>query len=387
MFYLNMKTMRFVISGFVFFACFAMAFAQEDALPVLPQNAVEAENDFNMILRGIRNYDGSVLSGEGECLYTFRQPGISDNYSTWKARLTFDPWHTRMEFENGVSNNKQTPNTTVLSTPSGTLEIVSPKTDEPSYHFRRSLQAENLPLKSRRSLQAENLPLKSRRSLQAENLPLKSRRSLQAENLPLKSQTETGLDASRSWVDPRRWLRIADGQDLPRYLRERNFRILKSEFFNGFPCYVLEARQPNQSEDSFERIWVSPELGLRYLQYENRFLSEVDSTDGQIKKGTPTLRRVRLSYGLYGEDAWFVTNGIAETFRIDSGGAEHLISRAIIETQNFVVNHEVPYEVFTVDIPDNATIQVETEGKNFSKEEFRQWYGEIHYEGIKLIKD
>lgn len=335
MFHLNMKTMRFVISGFVFFACFAMAFAQEDSLPVLPQNAVEAENDFNMILRGMQNYDGTVLSGEGECLYTFRQPGIPDNYSTWKARLTFDPWHTRMEFEDGVSNNKQTPNTTVLSTPSGTLEIVSPKTDEPSYHF----------------------------------------------------QTETGLDASRSWVDPRRWLRIADGQDLPTYLKERNFRILKSEFFNGFPCYVLEARQPNQSEDSFERIWVSPELGLRYLQYENRFLSEVDSTDGQIKKGTPTLRRVRLSYGLYGEDAWFVTNGIAETFRIDPGGAEHLISRAIIETQNFVVNHEVPYEVFTVDIPDNATIQVETEGKNFSKEEFRQWYGEIHYEGIKLIKD
>lgn len=335
MFLFKMKTIRFVISSFVFFACVAVAFSQEETLPVLPQNAVEAANDFNMILLGMRDYDGSVLSGEGECLYTFRQPGIPDNYSIRKTRLTFDSWHTRMDFEDGVSNNKQTPSTTILSTPSGTLEIVSPKTDEPSYHFR----------------------------------------------------TETGLDTSRSWVDPRRWLRIADGQDLPTYLKERNFRILKSEFFNGFPCYVLEARQPNQSEGSFERIWVSPELGLRYLKYENRFLNEADSSDGEIKKGTPTLRRVKLSYGLYGEDAWFITNGIAETFRIDSDGAEHLISRAIIETQNFVVNHGIPPEVFTVAIPDNATIQVGTEGEKLSKEEFRRWYDEIHFRGIRLIKD
>ena len=348
MFLLNMKASRLVIHCFVFFACFAMAFAQQESLPVLPQNAADAESDLNMILLGMRNYDGSVVSGEGECLYIFRQPGIPDNDSTWKASLTFDLWHTRMEFEDSVSNNKQIPNTTILSTPSGTLEIVSPKTDEPSYYFRRSLQAENLPLKSR---------------------------------------TETGLDASRSWVDPRRWLRIADRQDLSTYLKERNFRILKSEFFNGFPCYVLEARQPNQPEDSFERIWVSPELGLRYLQYENRSLNEADSADGHIKKGTPTLRRVRLSYGLYGEDAWFLTNGIAETFWIDSDGTEHFINRAIIETQNFVVNHEVPPEIFTVDIPDNATIQVGTEGKKLSREEFRQWYGEIHYKGVKIIKD
>ena len=348
MFLSNMKMIRFVISSFVFFACFTTAFAQEETLPVLPQNAADAKNDLNMILLGIRNYDGSVLSGEGECLYTFRQIGIPDNYSTWKARLTFDPWHTRMEFEDGVSNNKQIPRVTLISSPSGTLEITYAKTGEQLYMFRDNSEV--------------------------------------SENLPLKSQAETESDTSRDWVDPRRWFRIADGQDLSTYLKERNFRILKSEFFNGFPCYVLEARQPNQPEDSFERIWVSPELGLRYLQYENRTLSEADSADGHIKKGTPTIRRVRLSYGLYGEDAWFVTNGIDETFWIDSDGAEHLISRATIETQNFVVNHEVPYEVFTVDIPDNATIQVGTEDKKLSKEEFRQWYGEIHDKGVKLIK-
>ena len=347
---LNSKTMHYVISSFVFLACLTTAFAQqEDSLPVLPQNAVDAENDFNMILLGMRNYDGAALSGEGECLYVFRQPGTPDAYSTWKARLTFDPWHTRMDFEEGFSNNTQTPRVTLIASPSGTLEITYAKAEEPIYLFQRNPQA--------------------------------------PENLLLKSQTEIELGTSRDWVDPRRWLHSIDGRDLPTYLKEQNFRILKAELFNGFPCYVLEAKQPDQQGNRFERIWVSPELGLRYLQYENRFLSAVDSADGQIKKGTPAVRRIRLSYGLYGEDAWFVTNGIAETLWIDADGEEHLINRATIETQNFVVNHEIPPEVFTVDLPDNATIQVETEDKKLSQEEFRQWYDEIHFKGIRLIKE
>ncbi len=356
---LNVKAIHLVIPCFVFFACLTTAFAQqEDSLPVLPQNAADAENDFNMILLGMQNYDGAALSGEGECLYVFRQPGTPDAYRTWKARLTFDPWHTRMDFKEGFSNNTQTPRATLISSPTGVLEITSLKTGEQRYNFRRSLQAENLLLRSRDNSQVP-------------------------EKLPLKSQTETELDASRDWVDPRRWLHSIDGRALPTYLKEQNFRILKSEFFNGFPCYVLEAKQ----ENGFERIWVSPELGLRYLQYESRFLSAVDTADGQIKKGTPAVRRIRLSYGLYGEDAWFVTNGIAETLWIDADGEEHLINRAIIETQNFIVNHEIPPEVFTVDLPDNATIQVGAENKKLSQEEFRQWYDEIHFKGIKLIKD
>ncbi len=364
MFLLNMKAIRLVIPSLIFFACLTTAFAQQDdALPVLPQNAADAENDFNMILLGMRNYDGAALSGEGECLYVFRQPGTPDAYRTWKARLTFDPWHTRMDFKEGFSNNTPTLRATLISSPSGTLEITYAKAEEPNYSFSRNSQG------------TENLPLKSQRNSQG------------TENLLLKNQTETDLDASRDWVDPRRWLHSIDGRALPTYLKEQNFRISKSEFFNGFPCYVLEAKQPDQQEGSFERIWVSPELGLRYLQYESRFLSTADSADGQIKKGTPAVRRIRLSYGLYGEDAWFVTNGIAETLWIDADGEEHLINRAIIETQNFIVNHEIPPEVFTVDLPDNATIQIGAEDKKLSPEEFRQWYDEIHFKGIRLIKD
>ena len=345
MFLLYMPPMRFVIFSFVFFACLTTAFAQEE-LPVLPKNAVEAESDFNMILLGMRNYDFAVQSGEGECLYAFRQPGIPETYSTWKARLTFDPRHTRIEFKDSISNNTQTPKATIISTPSGTLEITYPETGKPDYHFSQ-----------------RNNP------------------------------TDTGLDGSRSWVDPRRWLHIVDGKNLPTYLKERNFRILKSESFNGFPCYVLEAKMDaeplpdHQQDDNFERIWVSPELGLRLLKYESRFLRETDSSDGHIKKGTPSVRRIRISYELHGEDAWLVKNGIAETLWIDSEGTEHLVSRAIIETQNFIINREIPRAIFTVDIPDDAMIQVEALNKKLAKEEFHQWYDEIHLEGIRLIKN
>lgn len=340
MFLLNMSLIRFVIFSFVFFACLTPAFAQEELLPVLPQNAVEAESDLNMILLGMRNYDFAVQSGEGECLYVFRQPGMPETDSTWRARLIFDPAHTRMEFKDSISNNTQTPKTTIISTPSGTLEITHSETGKPDYHFSQR-----------------------------------------------NNQTDTGLDGSRNLVDPRRWLHIVDGQDLPTYLKERNFRILKSEFFNGFPCYVLEAKQPDQQDDSFERIWVSPELGLRLLKYEHRFFRETDTPDGQIKKGTPSVRRIRISYELHGEDAWLIKNGIAETLWIDLEGTEHLISRAIIETQNFIVNRGIPREIFTVDIPDDATVQVEVLDKKLSKDEFHQWYDGIHLQGIKLIKD
>ena len=354
MFLFTTTSIRFVIFSFVFFTCLTMAFAQEE-LPVLPQNAADAKNDFNMILLGMRNYDFAVQSGEGECLYVFRQPGTPETHSTWKARLTFEPGHTRIEFKDSISNNTQTPRTTLISTPSGTLEITYPETGKPDYQFRLNAQ--------------------------------------HPDNLQRNNRTDTGLDGSRNWVDPRRWLHIVDGQNLPTYLKERNFRILKSEFFNGFPCYVLEAKvdaEPlpdHQQDDNFERIWVSPELGMRLLKYESRFLRETDSPDGQIKKGMPSVRRIRISYELHGEDAWLIKNGIAETLYIDSDGAEHLISRAIIETQNFIVNREIPREIFTPDIPDDAMIQVEALDKKLSKNEFRQWYDEIHLEGIRLIKE
>lgn len=63
------------------------------------------------------------------------------------------------------------------------------------------------------------------------------------------------------------------------------------------------------------------------------------------------------------------------------------VAEDAIKTHNFKVNHNIPPEVFTVDIPGNATIHVEELGRKLHKEAFRHWNEDIHLKGIKLIKD
>lgn len=338
---LNMKTTRFVISSFVFFACLTTAFAQRQLLPILPKNAVEAERDFNTILLGMKHYNTIVRSGEGECTYSFEQFGIPNVHTTWNAHLTFNRDQTRMDFEESISSdNMHWPKTSFIVTEMGTFQITYSRNGKQSYYFR----------------------------------------------------TETGLDPLRVWADPRRWLQVINTQDLPTYLMERNFRILTVELLNDTPCYVLEAEKdpepsPNQQVDSYERFWISTEQGMHYVKYENRFLRKRNSPDGTIKKGTPSVRRVTLSYELHGEEAWFVKSGVSESFWIDSDGEEHLVSRTTIETQNFIVNRHIPPETFTVEIPENATIHVKALDKKLSKARFLKWYGELHSRPIDLIRN
>ena len=107
------------------------------------------------------------------------------------------PEHTRIEFKDSISNNTQTPNATIISTPSGTLEITYPETGKPDYHFRRSVQV--------------------------------------PDNLQRNNRTNTGLDGSRNWVDPRRWLHIVDGQDLPTLSERTELPYPKIRIFQRFP--------------------------------------------------------------------------------------------------------------------------------------------------------
>ena len=320
-----------IISVFLtFFSCLTMGFSQGTELPVTAKDAVEAELDIHLILAGIRHYDGIVQSGEGKCTYTFEQLRTSGAHTTWKAYLSFDSQQTRMDLDESVSSdNMSWPKTSIIVTTDGTWEITYNKKGKPSYHFR----------------------------------------------------TEIGLDPLKIWVDPRRWLRILDKQDLPTYLKERSFRILKVESLKGTVCYVIEKkenleRSSNQQEDVFERFWISPQHGFRYLKYENRFLRKRDTTDGTIKKGTPSIRRVTLSYGIHGEDVWFIKSGVSEAFWIDSEGTEHLVSSSTIKTENFMVNHDIPSKIFTVEIPDDAMISVNELRKKLSKTEFLERYGE-----------
>ena len=318
-----------IISVFLaFFSCLTMGFSQGTQLPVTPKDAVEAELDFNLILAGVKHYDGIVQSGEGKCTHTFGPLGMPEAHTT-NAYLTFDSQQTRMDLDESVSSNKMHwSKTSIVVTTNGTWEIIYNKKGEPSYYFR----------------------------------------------------TEIGLDPLRIWVDPRRWLRVLDKQDLPTYLKERNFRIIKVETFNDTSCYVIEGKKnlefsSNQQEDVFERFWISPEHGFRYLKYENRFLRKRDTPDGKIKKNTPSVRRVTLSYGIHAEDVWFIKSGMSETFWIDSEGKEHLVSKSTIKMEDFTVNHDISSKIFTVEIPDDAMIYVNELRKKLSKTEFLERYG------------
>lgn len=323
------KYARMITIFLTFFSCLTLGFSQGTEPSVTAQDAVEAELDIHLILAGIRHYDGIVQSGEGECTYTVEQPRTSEAYITLKGAISFDSQHTRMDVDESISSeNMRWPKTTMIVTTSGTWKITYNKKGEPSYQFR----------------------------------------------------TEIGLDPINIWVDPRRWLRPLDKQDLPTYLKEQSFRILKVESFKDTLCYVIEKkenleRSSNQQEDVFERFWVSPEHGFRYLKYENRFLRKRDTADGRIKKGTPSVRRVTLSYGIHGEDVWFIKSGVSEAFWVDSEGAEHLVSRTTIKAENFMVNHDIPSKRFTVEIPDDALIHVRELRKKLSKTEFLERYG------------
>lgn len=338
---LNTKTIRLVISCLVFFACLTTAFAQRQLLPILPKNAVEAERDFNTILLGMRHYNAIVRSGAGECTYSFEQFGIPNVHTTWNGHLTFNRHQTRMDLEESISSdNMHWPKTTFIVTELGTLQITYSRNGKQSYYFR----------------------------------------------------TEAGLDPLRVWVDPRRWLQVINTQDLPTYLMERNFRILTAELLNDTPCYVLEAKKDseptsNQQVDSYERFWISTEQGMHYVKYENRFLWKRNSADGKIKRGTPSVRRVTLSYELHGEESWFVKSGVSESFWIDPDGEEHLTSRATIDTQNFIVNRNIPPETFTVEIPEDAMIHVQALDKELSKARFLNWYSELRSRPIDLIRN
>ena len=53
-----------------------------------------------------------------------------------------------------------------------------------------------------------------------------------------------------------------------------------------------------------------------------------------------------------------------------------IISGQKLEIKNFRINHDIPPETFTVDIPDDAMITVDREKQKLSKAEFLKRYGQ-----------
>lgn len=170
-------------------------------------------------------------------------------------------------------------------------------------------------------------------------------------------------------VDPRRWLTLWR-EDLAAYLKSENFHIIGREFINDNHCYVLEAKQ----EDSSEKLWIAPEQGFRYLKYESQQLTPIDALDSDIPMEALTIDHMTISYQQFGE-IWFPKAVLREYFWLDLNVENPIISRQTLEVNNFKVNHDIPPETFTVDLPDGAMVRVKHQ--IFSKEEFLKRYGAL----------
>ncbi len=290
------------------------------------------ELDFEMILAGIKHYDDLVQSGEGKGVLTWDQAPFSEAtlgqqamVFDWKYEVIFDRNQVYMVFEESVSRNKvHYPKTTVIGTSAGVWKIVSHSDRKPTnYSFR----------------------------------------------------TDPRLGELRRSADPRWWFGVGN-QDLPTYLRENNFHVKKREHLDKVPCYVLEKGQPPGTPPNvYERFWIAPSQGFRCLKYEERSPLKVDVMFSNVRKGTPAAHRTFMSYEQHGE-VWFPRTGEGANFWIDSEGKEHFISRMTLETKDFKVNHPIPPETFTVDIPDDALIRVAELRQKLPKKEFLQRYGQ-----------
>ena len=165
-------------------------------------------------------------------------------------------------------------------------------------------------------------------------------------------------------VDPRRWL-----FDLATHLENENFQITGREIFNDISCYVLEAKHG----DTSEKIWIAPQQGFRYLKRESRFPRPVDALDSDIPMEALTIIRTTIRYQQFGE-IWFPKAVFSEYAWLDFKATYPIISRERLELKNFKVNHDLPPETFTVDIPDDAMIKVEGIDKPLTKQEFLKRY-------------
>ncbi|MXV73792.1 hypothetical protein F4Z99_05895 [Candidatus Poribacteria bacterium] len=315
---LDMKTNRFLLSCLVLFACLTTILAQET-----PQDASKTDLDFNALLAAIKHHDALLKSGEGEIVYTLGVPPFdTDTHSDpdttiITGTIAFNAKNTRFDAEETLFHSQG--KTTIL-TPSGRWEIVPHKNRKPNYSFNTEEQPQLIN--------------------------------------PFHD------------VDPRRWLTLRS-KDLATYLRTKNFQITGREGFKGMLCYVLEAKDG----DSTEKIWIAPDQGFRYLKHESQFPRPVDALDSEVPMEALTVSRTTISYQQHGE-VWFPKVVFDEYAWVDFKPQDPVISGQKLEIKNFKVNHDIPPETFTVDIPDDAMIKVNREKQKLSKAEFLKRYGQ-----------
>ena len=297
---LNMKPNRFLLSCFVFLACFTIAFAQGTP----SQDTAESELDFEALLAAIKQTNTPLKSGEGVVVHISGEPPLDIDPRIVTLRIVFDSENTRFD----------SPRRTTILTPTTMWEIVR-RNGKPDYYF------------------------------------------------------STKPQSYHEHMDPRRFLTWVDKEAT--YLRENNFHIIGREVFNGTLCYVLEAKQ----EDRSKRIWIAPERGFRHLKYEIQQPTPVDALDSDIPMEALTIFRTTITYQQHGE-IWFPKAVFIEYAWLDFKPADPIISQRMLEIKNFKLNHNLPPETFTVDLPNDAMIKVDGISKPLTKQEFLKRYGQ-----------
>ena len=310
---LDIKMNRFRLACLVLFACLTTALAQET-----PQDAAKTDLDFNALLAAIKHHDALLKSGEGEIVYTLGVPPFVDtDTDIITGTIVFNAEKTRFDSEESPFHSQG--KTTIL-TPSGRWEIIPHKNRKPGYSFN--------------------------------------------------TEEQPRLINPFHDVDPRRWLTLRS-KDLATYLRSKNFQIIGREGFKNSLCYVLEAKDGDRSE----KIWIAPDRGFQYLKHEIQSSRPVDALDSDIPMEAPTITRTIISYQQYGE-IWFPKVVFDEYAWLDFKIEDPIISGQKLEIKNFKINHDIPPETFTVDIPDDAMIRVNQEKQKLSKQEFLKRYGQ-----------
>ena len=294
---------------------FTLALAQETP----SQDAAEDELDFKELLAAIRHHHALLKSGEGEVVYTFGVPPFVDTDTRIvTGTIAFNAEKTRFQTE---KSRFDPPGKTTIHTPSGSWEIVPHKHRKTDYSFNNTEESQR-------------------------------------------------IDPYYHGADPRKWLTLYSN-DLATYLRSENFQIIGREVFNDILCYVLEAKQGKKSE----KIWIAPERGFQYLKYEYLFPRPVDALDSDIPMEALTISCTTISYQQHGE-IWFPKRVFDEYAWLDFKPEDPIISGQMLEIKNFKINHNLPPDTFTVDIPDDAMITVNRQNKKLSKAEFLKQYGQ-----------
>lgn len=317
--FLNLKSYRFPILCIVFFVGLTTALAQETRR----QDTAEDELDLKALLAAIKQHDALLKSGEGEVVYTLGElPFNTDNHSNpdtiiISGTIAFNAKNTRFDAEETLFHSQG--KTTIL-TPSGRWEIVPHKNRKPNYSFNTEEQPQLIN--------------------------------------PFHD------------VDPRRWLTLRS-KDLATYLRRENFQIIGRDGFKNSLCYVLEAKDGDRTE----KIWIAPDQGFRYLKHESQFPRPVDALDSEVPMEALWIDRTIISYQQHGE-IWFPEAVFNESAWLDFKPKDPIISGQQLEIKNFKINHDIPPETFTVDIPDDAMIKVNREKQKLSKMEFLKRYGQ-----------